>query len=96
VVVKGEKVMITGDDILVEYCDRLMTVLKSISESQVKETWKTQIDNFIGHPIWHTKDAILDTIPRPVLWTRLETRLNEMKQRRKRLVKLMYKKEGRL
>lgn len=25
---KGEKVMITGDDILIEYCDRLMNAIK--------------------------------------------------------------------
>jgi hypothetical protein len=40
VVVKGEKVMITGDDILVEYCDRLMTALKTLYESQIKVSWK--------------------------------------------------------
>jgi hypothetical protein len=30
------------------------------------------------------------------IWSKLELRVDEMKERRKRLVKIMYKKEGRL
>jgi len=33
---------------------------------------------------------------KPLLWSRMELRLTEMKERRKRLIKYMFKKEGRL
>ena len=31
-----------------------------------------------------------------LLWGKVENRIHEMKERRKRLVKIMYKKDGRL
>jgi len=47
--------------------------------------------------VWHSSDKKeITSDSKPALWSRLETRLLEMKERRRRLVKLMYKKEGRL
>jgi hypothetical protein len=34
---KGEKVMITGDDVLIEYCDRVAVLLKSVGETVLNE-----------------------------------------------------------
>jgi hypothetical protein len=34
---KGEKVMITGDDVLIEYCDRVAVLLKSVGEAVLND-----------------------------------------------------------
>ncbi len=33
---------------------------------------------------------------KPTYWARMDMRVGEMKERRKRLIKMVYKKEGRL
>ena len=89
---KKEKVFITGDDILIEYVGRLMVAVKSIREQALRPLWKHQIEKFIKHYVWHSSD-----MRRPEnnkLWQRLESRLIEMKERRKRLLKNLYKKEN--
>ena len=45
----NELVLITGDDILIEYVSRLMTALKTIKESTLKAQWVYQIEKFIKH-----------------------------------------------
>ena len=50
---------------------------------------------FIGYYVWHTPD-LKKNRPSAKLWQRLDARLQEMRDRRKRLVKSVYKKEGRL
>ena len=46
---KGDKVMVTGDDILIEYADRLQNALKQIQDSQIKVHWRSNIEKFIAH-----------------------------------------------
>jgi hypothetical protein len=53
---KGEKVLITGDDILIEYCERLMNALKQINETVLKVSWKSCLEKFITHKVWHGSD----------------------------------------
>jgi hypothetical protein len=35
-----ERVLITGDDILIEYVDRLMREIQNINDADLKQTWK--------------------------------------------------------
>ena len=53
---KGDKVLITGDDILIEYCDRLMNALKQINETLLKVNWRNCLERFITHKVWHSAD----------------------------------------
>ena len=94
---KSDKVLITGDDILIEYVERIMNALKQVNESSLKVSWRASLDKFISHYVWHNLDAKdPKQVVKPTLWGRLELRLVEMKERRKRLIKHMYKNEGRL
>lgn len=90
-----EKVIITGDDVLIEYVNRLIGALAVLSESNLGTDIKLGIDKFINHYVWHSKDPVnQDTTSS--LKRRLETRYEEMRQRRRRLVKSIYKREGKL
>ena len=73
--------MITGDDILMEYICRLMHAIKAIREESLKPYWKTSIDKFVCHYVWHGADS-----PSSSLWERLDARVNEMKERQRRLL----------
>jgi hypothetical protein len=96
-------VLITGDDILIEYVDRLMNTIKVLSEDMLQDNWKIALDKFITHYVWHQQDRKtnnanengrnLHTSP---YWVRLEGRLIEMQERRRRLIKYLYKKDGKL
>lgn len=82
---KPKKVIITGDDILIEYISRLVSALKSLNESEIKSSWNYSIEKFILHNVWTCSDnRRSDKI---FLWQRLESRLIEMKERRKRLMR---------
>lgn len=50
------KVLVTGDDVLIEYVSRIINFLKSVPEADVPVLWMTQIDKFIQHYVWHTPD----------------------------------------
>lgn len=89
--------LITGDDILIEYVDRLMNQLKFMGEEQyLQETWKKSIEKFITHYVWHSQDRRKVEGPMTGIIERLEGRLHEMQERRRRLIKYLYKKEGKL
>ncbi len=90
-----EKVLITGDDILIEYVQRILIVLKEIDDEVATETYRESLELFITHYVWHCKDP-KDTNKNAFTWQRLEGRLNEMLERRRRLIKYMFKKEGKL
>lgn len=64
----------------------------------LKVSWRQSLEKFIYHKVWHSSSdsAIKDTTKGNTMWGKIETRLNEMKDRRQRLIKNMYKKEGRL
>lgn len=87
-----EKLLITGDDVLIEYVARLMIAVKSIKEHMLRPAWKNQIEKFIKHYVWHSSDT--RRAENNKLWQRLESRLIEMKERRKRLLKSLFKKEN--
>ncbi len=92
-----EKVLITGDDILIEYVDRLMNQLKVMGdENLLQDQWKKAIEKFITHYVWHSQDRRKVDGPMIGIIERLEGRLHEMQERRRRLIKYLYKKEGKL
>ena len=97
-----EKVLITGDDILIEYVERLMTAIRNITEEYLTDQWRIALEKFITHYVWHSQDRRSSTMEgaqpssNAPYWFRLEGRLTEMQERRRRLIKYLYKKEGRL
>jgi hypothetical protein len=80
------KVVITGDDVLIEYVHRLINKV----QDEYKLTPKNQesIENFISHYVWHNED-----FPKAPTKDRLQNRLDEMILRRKKLLKSLCKKE---
>jgi hypothetical protein len=47
-----ERVLITGDDILIEYVDRLMREIQPLTD--LREDWRSSIEKFITHYVWHS------------------------------------------
>jgi hypothetical protein len=47
---------VTGDDVLIEYVNRIINGMKQINENECKNEWINQIDKFIKHYVWHTPD----------------------------------------
>lgn len=103
-----QKIMITGDDILIEYVTRLMKTFSSnkIREENLTGEQQSKIEKFITHYVWYAQDkgdksaAANDKkgmgLQQGSLKIRLENRLNEMLERRRRLLKMLFKNEGRL
>lgn len=91
----SDKIIITGDDVLIEYVQRIINALDIITESSLSTNITSSIEKFIHHYVWHTKDPIIEN-PTISLKERLLTRYEEMRQRRKRLVKSIYKREGKI
>lgn len=92
--------MITGDDILIEYVSRLMKMFNHyrVAEEQLRQDHQNKIENFITHYVWYAQDKNkgIDHTQPGTLKLRLENRLNEMMERRRRLLKMLFKNEGRL
>jgi hypothetical protein len=85
------KILITGDDVLIEYVNRLVSGLKKLNSASSKNyDVEKVVELFIGYYVWHTPD-LKRARPNATVWQRLEARLNEMRDRRKRLVKSVYK-----
>ena len=85
----NSKVVITGDDVLIEYVTRLIKKITYISEDKIGVKEVTWIENFINHYVWHNSDIVEGK-----LWERLQNRLGEMILRRKKLLKSLCKKEA--
>ena len=49
----NEKVMITGDDILIEYVQRLSSTLARYPEDQLNYSYVEKMEKFITHYVWH-------------------------------------------
>ena len=99
--INGDKVTISGDDVLIDYSERLARALQRVPEYQLRPYHHSQVLKFISHYVWHQPDRVdvhskMSTVQSQTLWARIHNRINEMKERRRRLVKLQYKKEGRL
>ena len=43
---------------MIEYVERLMNEIKSVNDNDLKGTWKTQIEKFITHYVWHSQDPV--------------------------------------
>ena len=81
---KPEKIVLTADDILIEYISRIWHAIRSLKEEKLKSAWRRCLERFITHSVWHASDTRRGTNSK--LWQRLENRLIEMKERRRRLV----------
>ena len=46
------KVVISGDDILIEYCERLKHALKQVPDSKIRPAQQAQLVRFITHYVW--------------------------------------------
>lgn len=95
--------MISGDDILIEYCERLKHALRQIPDSSLRPAQQAQLIRFITHYIWQLPDkAEMITKGRGGVptrtgqaqtkqvsfWSRIQNRIAEMKERRKRLLRI--------
>ena len=92
--------MITGDDILIEYVSRLTKTVSKLPEESIDPSHRNKMEKFISHYVWHMPDQKAngqeaDSVQYQIQ-RRLTNRLGEMTDRRRRLIKYMYKKEGRL
>jgi len=95
--------MITGDDILIEYVARLVKQLSLATGDIVKPGQLQQIEKFVVHYVWKQPDQSEPaessssnsrmTALNNQIRKRLINRLNEMIDRRRRLIKYNYKKE---
>ena len=81
-----ENVVITGDDVLIEYVKRLINCLKNIKSITAAE--KENFESFISHYVWSNQDR-----PKKSYWERLQNRYSEMVSRRRKLLKSIIKKE---
>ena len=81
---RPEKIVLTADDILIEYVSRIWHAIRSLKEEKLKPNWKRNLERFITHSVWHASDTRRGTSSH--LWQRLENRLIEMKERRRRLI----------
>jgi len=92
--------MITGDDILIEYVSRLSSRLATVRDDQVNLDQKQLMERFISHYVWHMPDQNPNGQEADTgcyqMHRRLANRLGEMTDRRRRLIRYTYKKEGRI
>ena len=90
--------MITGDDILIEYVSRMARTMSHLQEDMIEPTQLFRMEKFISHYVWHMPDSNGQDAANStnLVQQRLANRLGEMTDRRRRLIKYMFKKEGRL
>ena len=90
--------MITGDDILIEYVSRLVKTLGCLEEDLINHIQIDRMEKFISHYVWHLPDLSEAQVNNSDtrVQSRLNNRLNEMTDRRRRLIKYMFKKENKL
>lgn len=62
-----------------------MLALQSIKESMIKPQWSHLLEKFIKSQVWRTSDQRRGSAQDNKLWKRLESRLIELKERRKRI-----------
>ena len=59
-----------------------MHAIKALREDQIGNDWRKQVLEFVGHEVWQGSDRKQQATR---LWQKLDGRLEEMKERRKRL-----------
>jgi hypothetical protein len=52
----SQTLQITGDDVLIEYCQRIIFSLRLLNENAMahKEEWAEKIMQFVSHSVWKT------------------------------------------
>ena len=50
--------MISGDDILIEYCERVKQALKQIPDVNLRPAQQAQLIRFITHYVWQLPDKV--------------------------------------
>lgn len=75
------KIIITGDDILIEYLSRVLHACKSVTSEMMKVEWRTSLEKFVNHYVWQ---SLSEPMPAHMgTLQKLEYRIIEMKDRRK-------------
>ena len=92
----SSKIVITGDDILIEYVTRIVNVLRKIDEEfhdedELSQDVRNSIKLFVEHHVW--QKGVTNAQGGRKIWAQMETRLGEMLERRRRLIKYNMKKE---
>lgn len=54
----NSKIMITGDDILIEYVARLVKALQLVQGEQVQPVQISSMDKFVTHYVWKQPDQV--------------------------------------
>ena len=85
--------MITGDDILIEYVSRVVSLLRLLDDDfhdggELSGWIHEAITRFVTHHVWQK-----GPLAGRKLWANMESRMNEMLDRRRRLIKYTLKKE---
>ena len=83
--VNCKKILITGDDILIEYIERLTLKLKNLQDLSLKSSWVKSVESFITHEVW--RNDLGKKTEGLHLWQRLNDRLTEMKEKRRKMAK---------
>jgi len=78
-----EKIVVTGDDILMEYISRLISALMNTSEEILSSANRRSIESFVAHSVWRNINPKMQG--KAMLWQRLEGRYSEMRVRRLRV-----------
>ena len=76
------KVLVTANDILIEYVERLVSLLKTLQENNLKLEWIKAIERFIDYEVSYVE---LSHAKLP-LWKRLEDKLIDMKEHYHRFI----------
>mmetsp|Transcript_32090 Transcript_32090/g.42565 ORF Transcript_32090/g.42565 Transcript_32090/m.42565 type:complete len:125 (+) Transcript_32090:439-813(+) len=109
-------VVISGDDILIEYCERIRHALRQVADARVRPSQQAQLIRFITHYVWQMADkagpmaaqrpkagggaptgsrSSSDNLKGQVSFhTRVANRIKEMKERRKRLIRMQQRSEA--
>ncbi|CAG9317785.1 unnamed protein product [Blepharisma stoltei] len=77
-----DKIVVTGDDVLICYVSRVIDLIKTIPEERLRKEWKKSIDKFICHHAWENPEAH----KAGTLLQKLEVRLSEMKEMKRKKV----------
>lgn len=83
------EVVISTDDIVLEYVRRLIESVKGISIGNFKQVWRKGILNFINSSMWHEHIDLSQPYPynTPIrLYKLLQQRFNELRLRKEELV----------
>ncbi len=88
-----EKVIITGDDILIEYVKRVMNLVK-LHQNEISPSQIRKLELFLTHKVWYSKNQQNRQAESFQLWQRIEQKYIEMQERKKRLFTKKQIQEG--